>query len=156
MSPPSLPLRLRQNKGSTAIADYQPLHSLSMAGSGSYLHTLKIREIRQSEVCCDSSARRRAYGKYKVKYKRLDKEKNRGIFKAKKMLYINNIELKIFFKCGVYCLLWPLLRGVLPTCAGCTAYLCGVYCLLFCSSAGCTAYFYNKIFLFFCHNLAFF
>ena len=33
LSPPSLPLRLRQNNDPTAIADYQPSHSLSMAGS---------------------------------------------------------------------------------------------------------------------------
>jgi hypothetical protein len=29
-------LRLRQNNGPTAIADYQPSHSLSMAGSESF------------------------------------------------------------------------------------------------------------------------
>ncbi|SMG63074.1 hypothetical protein BMETH_1455_0 [methanotrophic bacterial endosymbiont of Bathymodiolus sp.] len=32
--------------------------------------------------------------KYKVKYKRFNKEKNRGFLQAKKTLYFNRIELK--------------------------------------------------------------
>ena len=34
LSPPTLALRFRQNNGPTPSGDYQPSHSLSMAGSG--------------------------------------------------------------------------------------------------------------------------